>query len=135
MTQKQCNNEGCERILEWNPDMPNRKGGLGAYAEVATGKRHECEFYKRGFQTRQTNDFNRNKQQWGQAYSGPTQGDQMQTEVANLVADISVMKQQILSLQQSVNGLGEAIAKVSFTTADKLEDVEPDEEIIDESTN
>jgi len=116
MTQKQCKN-GCGRIIEWNND-------LHYFEEVATSQRHMCP----NWQSKQTSTFEQNKKM----YAGPT--DQVQTEVANLVADISVMKQQILSLQQSVNGLGEAIAKVSFTTANKLEDTEP-EEIIDESTN
>ena len=109
-----CN--GCGKPIKFDGEVRSRSGKM--IPLEPNGEYHKCPAY--------VNKFEQNRQQYGQGYSGPSQQNQMQTEVANLVSDMAVMKDQILGLQKAVNGLGEAIAKVSFTTANKLEETEDD---------
>ncbi len=104
--QTECRN-GCGRILEWDNNQP----GKYKFVEAATGQLHRCPNYNPGAK------FEQNKQQAG--YRGPEQ-NQVQTDVANLVGDVAVLKEQVKELQFTLSGLGEAIAKISVKPASEV---------------
>jgi len=120
MTAKECRN-GCGRMIEWNND-------LRYFQEVANGQRHMCP----NWQSRQANTFEQNKQKWGSGYNAGTQANKMEVDVANLVGDVAVLKQQVSELQHTLSGLSKAIGEMSFKPASEIVDEEP---IPDESTN
>ena len=127
MTQKICNN-GCGRMIEWNNDFRY-------FVEVATGQRHKCPNYS----GRQQSDFERNKQQYGQTYRGPSNMDKMEKDLADMGVWKDGAELRIRELEKEANRfieLTDAIAKElkikSFKPASELA---PEEPIPDDSTN
>jgi len=103
--QTECRN-GCGRILEWDNNQP----GKYKFVEAATGQLHNCPNYKSA-------KFEQNKQQ---GYRGPDQ-NQVQTDVANLVGDVAVLKEQVKELQFTLNGISKTLAAMSFKPASEVE--------------
>ena len=111
---QQCRN-GCGQ----NIFISDRSGKWLPY-NFGTDNKHDCP----NWQAKQTGDFNRNKQM----YSRPPEQNQVQTDVANLVGDVAVLKEQVKELQYTLNGLSKAIAEQSFKPASELETEETEEE-------
>jgi len=108
---QECRN-GCGRKIF----VSDRSGRWIPY-DIGTDNKHDCPNFQSNAQSKQTTDFNRNKQMYG----GPTEQNQVQTDVANLVGDVAVMKEQIKELQYTLNGLGKTIAEQSFKPASEID--------------
>ena len=104
---QECRN-GCGRKIF----VSDRSGKWLPY-DIGTDNKHDCPNY----QQKQTNDFNRNKKMYG----GPTEQNQVQTDVANLVGDVAVLKEQVKELQYTMNGLSKALGEMSFKPASELD--------------
>jgi len=133
MTAKECKN-GCGRMIEWNND-------LRYFQETATGQRHMCPNWK----ARQTSTFDDNKQKYGSGYTGPSNMDKMEKDLADLGVWKDGMELRMKELENEASRfieLSDALAKElkikSFKTASDLHEDEcgcNEEPIPDESTN
>ena len=118
--QTECRN-GCGRILEWDNNQP----GKYKFVEAATGQLHVCPNYIRT----QSSTFERNKQQYGQGYRGPSNMDKMEKDLADMVVWRDGAELRIRELEKEANRfieLTDAIAKElkikSFKPASELEE-------------
>jgi len=116
---QECRN-GCGRKIF----VSDRSGRWLPY-DIGTDNKHDCP----NFQQKRTTDFNRNKQM----YAGPSQENQMQTDIANLISNYPILEQRVRELEHTVSGLGKALGEMSFKPANELVQEENDEIIRQEN--